>query len=78
MAIKHHYSCPQDVCLGCGGEKVVWTFTNKSVSVAPCSSLIAQGWDGSVQAVYWPAQAEALLSQQSAGYMHKNGLVFIR
>jgi ribosomal protein S27E len=78
MAIKYHYSCPQDVCRGCGGEKVLWTFTNKQVKVAACSSLLAQGWVG-VQAVYWPEQAEEILSQsRPAGYMHKDGLVLIR
>lgn len=53
--------CPQLVCSGCGGEAVAARYGRKSVTVSPCSSLIAQGWTGDVQISLWHNQAIEML-----------------
>lgn len=53
--------CPELVCAGCGGETVTATYGRKTVTVTPCSSLIAQGWKGSVQVALFHNQALAML-----------------
>jgi len=60
--------CPADVscCAGkCGGEVVTATYGAKSVSVAPCSYLLAQGWTGA-NVVLWHNQALQFLTPAAA------------
>ena len=53
-------ACPQDCCAGnCGGELVTWAYA-KYVRVAPCSALLAQGWNNKVQAVYYHSQVATM------------------
>lgn len=52
--------CPAQVscCAGkCGGEVVTATYGRKSVAVAPCSFLLAQGWTASANVVLSHNQA---------------------
>ena len=57
---KYQATCPKDVCAGkCGGEQVVWTFA-KTATVAPCSALIAQGWNTKVQMAFYLTDEEAV------------------
>lgn len=70
--------CPQLCCAGCGGQVVAATYGPKSVSVAACQPLLAQGWTGP-QAVLWHNQALELLTPATAGgVQHSAGLVVIR
>lgn len=68
------FSC----CAGkCGGEAVAATFGRKSVSVDPCSYLLAQGWTGA-NVVLWHSQAVELQPVAPAAMQHTDGLVVIR
>jgi hypothetical protein len=53
--------CPELVCSGCGGQTVTAIYGPKTVRVAPCASLIAQGWSGSVQVALLHSQALTML-----------------
>ena len=69
--------CPELVCAGCGGEAVTARYGAKTVEVAPCSSLIRQGWQGDVQVALWHNQALQVLTPVavSTPVRHVDGLV---
>lgn len=69
--------CPELVCAGCGGEAVAATYKRKTVEVAPCSPLKAQGWSGDVAVALWHSQALDLLQPVAARgpVSHTDGLV---
>lgn len=74
--------CPSAVapCGGkCGGETVQATYAETSVSVTPCSFVVAQGWTGP-GLVLWHSQALAYLvpAAASAPVQHSAGLVVLR
>lgn len=70
--------CPQLVCAGCGGQEVTATYKARTVEVAPCESLKAQGWHGDVQVVLWHNQAlERLVPVAPVAMRHRDGLVAI-
>jgi hypothetical protein len=63
--------------LSCNDEQVeidLGTFASTTYSVAPCSSLLAQGWTGP-QEVGYISQAGRYFPAEPVGYQHRNGLV---
>lgn len=74
-------SCPMhagsDSPLSCGGELVeidLGSFRSTTYKVAPCSSLIAQGWKGP-QEVGRKTDAERYFPQTESVWQHRDGLV---
>lgn len=60
MATTSSVVCPSSVscCAGkCGGEVVTATYGAKSVSVAPCTYLLGQGWTAKANVVLSHNQA---------------------
>ena len=74
-ANTHLVKCPQHVCTGCGGQTVTATYKSRTVEVAACDSLIAQGWTGPSE-VLWHSQALELEPADGPRIVrHVDGLV---